>query len=241
MLSKSFGFLMIGTSLLLNAQNSGGFRGSCESAESSCAERSSKTMERPSGPIDGKNGRFTLSRTPADGSHLAIFNTGLELEEYRDYALIDGQIILRSSSIPQPGEVLTVVYSATSPWQHKALADSKQPAFTTSAKGGDITDVIIREAINGEFKEMTEQRPPSSSGALARSIEMIEVRPVGSTYLNSGFDGLGDERSDANSSRDVNRLWAAPARQASASRALDMLNARNDSEESRKPTKLRTK
>ena len=212
------------------AQSGTTLGGDCEPAGVPCAQGPTKTVERLTGPMNGKNGNFSLSRTPAERSHVALFKNGLELEENGDYSVIDRQIILRSSNIPKPGDVLNAVYLPASLMELKVATDVKRT--TAPIRGGDITEIVMREAIGQEFKAIAGLRTSKDSGGRARSLNVIEGRSETShdrSAPNAGFDGLGDQSTVSRKSGGVGGSSAdiAPS---DGSRALEMLaeNSRRD-------------
>lgn len=69
-------------------------------------------IEEPSGAVDGLNAAFTLASSPVSAGGVLLYRNGLlqKRGDGGDYDLAGNLITFRAASIPQPGDILAVVY-----------------------------------------------------------------------------------------------------------------------------------
>jgi hypothetical protein len=231
---KNYIYIFLISSTLL-ARNNLPVESGCEAASPACYLADRRVVETPAGVVNGKNGVFTLSRQPADGSRVSLFKTGLPLKEGTDYEVIDRRILL--STIPQLGDVLTAVYSP------KSLLESKRSAQTTTSgpvepvTGGELTQIILRGALDDELgtigrpqvRALSAERPVSVRILASPSKQLSEQMLLKTT---GGFDGLGDSPAISQGSQQLGKR--AESNSNEPSRALKMLQDTNQRESTEK-------
>jgi hypothetical protein len=168
-------------------------QGSCEPTYAQC-EAKRTIIETPSGLVNGRNGAFTVSLTPASGSHVVVFRTGLRLTEGIDYQVIDRQILMTSSSLPQPGDVVTAVYRPSLENQKSVGRPALQSRDFNASAGGDVADMGLREALDLETKAIETSAMPKRPSQRVSALSMMEGQQVkdrlapimksGSTYID---------------------------------------------------------
>jgi len=67
-------------------------------------------QETPAGLVNGTNTVFTLANAPAPPESLQVVNNGLLLKREIDYSLTANTITFFTSSVPQPGDLLSASY-----------------------------------------------------------------------------------------------------------------------------------
>jgi hypothetical protein len=90
--------------------------------------------ETPSGSIDGTNAVFTLSKTPAAATDVALFRNGVLQTLGTDYTLSGTTITFSSNETPQTGDELVAYYRIAGAGATASFVDAETPAGAINGK-----------------------------------------------------------------------------------------------------------
>jgi hypothetical protein len=171
--------------------------GNCPSP-AACEEAAWRITDPMIGAINGKNGVFALSRIPDPVASIFIFKNGLKLREDIDYKFLARQVVLIGASIPQPGDVLTAMYTVA-PRIAAPARNSAASTYHFDSAGNDLAAIALREALIEEVKAAGESKASVPALSDLRSLRMLSsfpkeaaTRAKRNITTMSGFDGLGD-------------------------------------------------
>jgi hypothetical protein len=158
--------------------------------------------EVPSGAIDGKNCRFTLSRVPSPRTSIQVYRKGVRLEPNRE--------------APVPGDSLEAVYEPAA----RQLQPDRSAAPVPGTAGEEISSALARQALSTELTRLgapepstgqTDATSPASSAGrdpISPPSRSVAVHPKkgkrksskGSKSISAqGVDGLGDNSLESDS------------------------------------------
>jgi prefoldin subunit 5 len=101
--------------------------------------------ETPAGSINGTNGTFTLAKTPAAPTSVALYKNGI-LQSYGVDFTVSGQTVtFAAQSLPQSGDLMQAFYRTTGTGSAAAFVDGEVP---TGAVNGTNTTFTLANAPN---------------------------------------------------------------------------------------------
>jgi hypothetical protein len=163
-----------------------------------------------------------------------IFKTGLELAPGVDYRLDHRQILMIGPNIPQPGELLTAVYSPASQEEIKETDRSFASGQLGATPSGEFSDLALRVALELESRTAITSISSPEGAEASRSLRMLEERqyegraPSTSKRVNSDPNALGDRLSSPSVQRVAQEppLTRVRLQDGEESKALEMLKQR---------------
>jgi len=114
-----------------------GSTGPCGSGAASFVDGDSLT-----GIVDGSNGSFTLSGTPAPATSLALYRNGILQKAGQDFSVLGNAITFVTAAVPQPGDTLLASYRLATSGSGAALA-FPAPQVLCSSTGSAIAATTL--------------------------------------------------------------------------------------------------
>ncbi|HZQ54205.1 MAG TPA: hypothetical protein VFB14_18530 [Bryobacteraceae bacterium] len=172
--------------------------------------------EVPSGAIDGKNCRFTLSRVPNPRTSIQVYRNGVRLEPGEDYEASANTITFTNREAPVPGDSLEAVYEPAA----RQLQPDRSAAPVSGTAGEEISSGLARQALSTELMRLSAPEPSTGQTDATSPASSADTDPISPPSRSAavhpkkgkrksqkskngisaqGVDGLGDNSLESDS------------------------------------------